>query len=320
MRPRQHRLLAPLRALWWLITWPYRLLTQAIAFLKQEPDERSISDLVVNLSEKSEVRMDLLQHLEVLRRHLFRAVIWLALGVSVGVIFSQPILDFLARPVGGVEQLRAIDVTEPIGVFMRVALLAGIALAFLPILFEFWLFAAPGLRPAEKAWSLIAIPFASALFVVGMAFAYYVLLPNGLPLLLNVAGIPVELRPSSYFRFVTGLMFWMGVAFEFPILIVILTVMRLVRPQSLMEHARLAVVIFAGLAAIITPTVDPVNMALVWLPTVGLYFLSIGLSYLVVFLRDRSIRAQTTPASSGQEAGAEMPAADALSDDAPTPA
>ncbi len=295
MRSRLQRLRYPLRLIWgWLrtvwrlLTLPYRWVVRAVHFLKQEPAEQPMGEIVAVLAEQAIARQTLIEHLEALRRHLFRSVIWLALGVSVGFTFNQPILEFLSLPAGGLSQLKAIDVTEPISVFMRVALLTGLALALLPILFEFWLFAAPGLRPSEKVWSLIAIPFAVTLFVLGMAFAYFVLLPNGLPLLLQIGGIPVELRPASYFRFVTGLMFWMGVAFEFPVLMVILTVMRLVQPQTLRQHARLAIVILAALAAIITPTVDPINMSLVWLPTVGLYFLSIGLSYLVVWLRGRS--------------------------------
>jgi sec-independent protein translocase protein TatC len=197
------------------------------------------------------------------------------------------VIDFLAVPGGGLENLKAIEVTESVGVFMRVSLMAGAALAFIPIFFEFWLFAAPGLRPAEKISSLIAMPFAALLFVSGMAFAYFVILPNGLPILLNFIGIQAELRPTSYFNFVTGLMFWLGVAFEFPILIVILTMMKVVKPKMLWNQARLAIVILAALAAMITPTVDPINMALVWIPTVLLYFISIGLSYLVVFLQGK---------------------------------
>ncbi len=148
-------------------------------------------------------------------------------------------------------------------------------------------FAAPGLRPVEKISSLVTLPFAAALFVGGMAFCYYVILPSGLPILLNFLDIQTELRPASYFNFVTNLMFWLGVAFEFPILIVILTMMRIVKPHMLKEHWRIAIIIIAVLAAMITPSPDAFNMALVMIPTSALYFISIGLSYLVVFLQGK---------------------------------
>ena len=113
-----------------------------------------------------------------------------------------------------------------------------------------------------------------------MAFTYYMLLPSALPFLLNFLGIQAQLRPQSYFSFVTGLMFWIGVAFEFPLLVYVVTAMGFVKPDAFARQWRLAVVVIAVAAAAITPTVDPVNMGLVMLPMVLLYFISIGLSYI----------------------------------------
>lgn len=286
---------APFRALWWIVSLPFRLIKKGIDFLKQEPSEQSLSDMFVSLTSEKETRQALIEEIEAFRKHLLRSVLWLAIGIGISFAFNQRMIEFLAGPVGGLEALKAIDVTESVGVFMRVSLIAGAAIAFIPIFFEFWLFAAPGLRPMEKTSSLIALPFAALLFVGGMAFSYYVILPSGLPILLNFIGVQAELRPTSYFNFVTGLMFWLGVAFEFPILIVALTMMRIVKPKMLKDQWRLAIVIIAILAAMITPTVDPVNMALVMVPTSALYFISIGLSYLVVFLQRKSdIEQETT--------------------------
>ena len=97
--------------------------------------------------------------------------------------------------------------------------------------------------------------------------------------MLNFMGIQAQLRPQSYFSFVTGLMFWLGVTFELPLLIYLLTALGFVKPRVLVGQWRLAVIIIAILAAAITPTVDPVNMALVMLPVTLLYFISIGFSY-----------------------------------------
>jgi sec-independent protein translocase protein TatC len=194
--------------------------------------------------------------------------------------FTQRLVEFLAAPIGGLSHLKAIEVTESVGVFMKVALLGGVAIALPYVAFELWLFAAPGLRPRERRYGLIGIPLAAIFFVSGMAFTYYMLLPSALPFLLNFLGIEAQLRPSSYFSFVTGLMFWIGVAFEFPLVIYVLTAIGLVKPQPLLRNWRIAVVVIAVLAAAITPTVDPVNMSLVMLPMTLLYFLSIALSYM----------------------------------------
>jgi sec-independent protein translocase protein TatC len=113
-----------------------------------------------------------------------------------------------------------------------------------------------------------------------MAFAYYVMMPAALPFLLNFMGIPTAIRPASYVGFTTGVMFWIGLAFEFPLVIFALAGMGLIRAQTLASQWRISVVIIAVLAAAITPTIDPVNMALVMGPMVLLYFLSIGLAYL----------------------------------------
>ncbi len=285
---------APFRAVWWVISLPFRLIKKGVAFLKLEPAERPLSDVFVSMVSDKEARQGLIEELDTLRKHLLRSVIWLFLGVAISFTFNQQVIDFLAIPIGGLEKLTAIDVTESIGVFMKVSLVCGVILAFIPIYFEFWLFAAPGLRPSEKTFSLVAMPFAALLFVGGMAFCYYVILPNGLPILVNFLDIKAELRPNSYFSFVTNLMFWMGVAFEFPVIIVILTMIRVVKPKMLKDQWRIAIVIIAILAAVITPTVDPVNMSLVMLPTIGLYIISIGLSYLVVYLQGRS-RSEVEP-------------------------
>jgi sec-independent protein translocase protein TatC len=93
-------------------------------------------------------------------------------------------------------------------------------------------------------------------------------------------GIQSELRPASYFRFILNIMFWIGVAFEFPLIIYVLSAVGFVKPDVLKQQWRLAIIIISILAAAITPTVDPVNMALVMLPMTLLYFISIGLSYL----------------------------------------
>ena len=271
---------APFRLLWWVISFPFRAYRQIREFLTDEPDEHALMDVVSGVVSDKDIRQAMWEQVEDLRKHLLRSILGLVLAVSISFIFTQSLISYLAQPVGGLDALKAIEVTESIGVFMKVALLSGIAISLPYIAFEFWLFAAPGLRPSSRKFGLIAIPLATLLFLCGMAFAYYVMMPAALPFLLNFMGIQAELRPQSYFNFITGVMFWIGVAFEFPLVIYVLTSIGFIKPKMLSEHWRIAIILIAVLAAAITPTVDPINMALVMAPMSLLYFISIGLSFI----------------------------------------
>src|SRR5436190_14836446 len=168
-----------------LLAFPFRFIKRAYRFLNEEPeDERPLIDALSSLATESEARASFWDHIEALRMHLLRAVLSLIVTVVISFSFTQNIVDFLARPVGGLKNLTAIEVTESIGVFMRVALLSGIALALPYIAFEFWLFAAPGLKPSERKFGLLGIPLAAIFFLTGMAFCYFVLLPSALKFLL----------------------------------------------------------------------------------------------------------------------------------------
>jgi sec-independent protein translocase protein TatC len=212
--------------------------------------------------------------------HLFRMLIGLAIGVGISFYFAIPLMNYLSEPVGGLPKLQAIQVTEEIGVFMRVALTSGIAIMLPYIAFEIWLFAAPGLTSREKKSTLVGIPIATVLFLSGMAFTFFVLLPSALPFLGGFTAISQNWTAGEYFGFITGLMIWIGIFFEFPLVIYILTSVGFVKPVILLKQWRIAIVIIAVIAAAVTPTVDPVNMGLVMLPMSLLYFISIGLSYI----------------------------------------
>ncbi len=274
-------LLFPFRLLWILFRLPRRAFQKLSFFFNQEPEEHPLGEVLANLPDKT-ARQQLLEHLEAFRAHLLRAVIAVGIGIVFSFFFTPQWIEFLARPIGGLSALKAIEVTESIGVFMRVALMAGLAIALPYVTFEFWLFAAPGLKPSTRKFSLLAIPLVFLFFIGGMAFAYYLMLPVALPVLLNFMGIQTELRPNSYFSFVTGLMFWMGIFFEFPFVLYLLTLIGWMRPQLLLRGWRIAILIIAIVAAAITPTVDPVNMFLVMLPMSALYFVGIGLSFLAI--------------------------------------
>jgi sec-independent protein translocase protein TatC len=275
-----HFILFPFRFAYAMITFPFRKLREFYAFLNEEPEENSFSDTVAGIVTDQSVRSNLLEHVWTFRTHLLRSVIVLSFFVIASFWVAGDMMTFLSEPIGGLEKLQAIQVTEEIGVFMRVAMSAGIALAFPYIAFEIWWFAAPGLKPREKKMGLAGIPLASLLFIGGMAFTFFIMLPAALPFLGGFTQISEFWAANEYFKFVTGLMFWIGLFFEFPLVIYVLSSVGLVKPEILREHWRIAVVVIAVLAAAVTPTVDPVNMGLVMLPMILLYFVSIGLSYI----------------------------------------
>jgi sec-independent protein translocase protein TatC len=254
-------------------------------FMNEEPEDVPIGD---SFQKAFDHPQDILFHLDALRKHILRALTFLGLMTVLSFFFTAQILDLLARPIGGMDVLVAIDPTEPISVFMRVALLSGFAMSIPYIVLEAWLFIAPGLKRSSRLFGLAAIPIATLFFIGGMAFAYFVMMPAALPFLIHFLGMSAQIRPSSYVRFVTGLLFWIGVAFEFPLVIYILARLGLVRAKALAQHWRLAVVGISIMAAAITPTVDPVNMSLVMAPMIVLYFMSIGLAYIAQRGREKN--------------------------------
>jgi sec-independent protein translocase protein TatC len=172
--------------------------------------------------------------------------------------------------------------TEGITIDFRVALTAGLVMAMPFLVYQFLMFILPGLEPTEKQYILWGVPFATLLFFIGVLFAWYILTPAAVGFL--SAWQPEifiqQWQSREYVPFVTSLVFWVGLSFETPLIIFIMTKIGLVTPQFLLKQWRFAVVIIAIAAAMITPTVDPFNMGLVMLPLIVLYGLSILLSYL----------------------------------------
>jgi len=279
---------APFRLIIWvfkkIFQWIGNLLGGFKVLFLEEPEDTPLPE---SLAKAVQSPTDVLDHLNELRKNLFRGLLFFMITTALSFVFIQELLDWISKPVGGLDSLQAIEVTEPLGTVMRVALLAGFSAALPYITFELWLFAAPGLKKRSRIFGLIAIPVAFIFFMGGMAFAYFVMMPTALPFLINFMGINTVPRPSSYVSFVTGLMFWIGIAFEFPLVIFALANIGLIKARSLAAQWRIAILVIAVASAAITPTIDPVNMGLVMGPMIFLYFLSIGLAYIAQGRRER---------------------------------
>lgn len=259
-----------------IINWLYHRYLRVVAFFTEEEEDTPLPDAFAKTIENPQ---GILFHLNELRKHLLRSVLVLIATTALAFTFITDIMKFLAGPLeGGLDALRAIEVTENIGTVMRVSLLSGFAFAFPYIVLEIWLFVAPGISVRSRIKGLMSIPIAVILFVSGLAFTYYVMLPTALPFLFNFMGLSTEARPASYFSFVTSILFWIGLAFQFPLLTYFLADFGLVDAQMLISQWRLAIVIIAIVAAAVTPTIDPINMGLVMAPMIILYFVSIILA------------------------------------------
>src|SRR6185369_1387078 len=161
------------------------------------------------------------------------------------------------------------------------SLLGGFFLGMPINVYQIMAFILPGLKRNERKWLLVMVPFATLLFVAGVLFTWFVMLPSAIPFLENFMGITTQVRPENYFDFITRLMFWIGICFELPLIIMFLARLKFVTAKQLLGGWRYAVVAIAIIAAAVTPTVDPVNMGLVMAPLMGLYAISILLAAIV---------------------------------------
>lgn len=230
--------------------------------------------------EDPERNLTLSGHIEELRKRLLYALIALGVGTLISFAFADQIIAFISQPIGGLANLQSIEITENLGVFMRVSLLCGFVISLPVILYELLAFILPGLHPNERRWVFWTIPAVTVMFLLGAAFAFYVMLPAAIPFLTNFLGVKTVPRLSNYISFVTSLMFWIGVSFQAPLIIFFLAKLKLVDAKTLAKQWRLAFVLIAIIAAMVTPTVDPVNMSLLMLPLILLYWISVLLAFI----------------------------------------
>jgi len=231
--------------------------------------------------------MTVLEHLMELRQRLIKAVLALIIATLFSLLFTRHFLALLTVPMGD-NLPQAIGPTETIVIYFKVALIGGLILAMPVIVYQLISFIVPGLYPHERRYLRIIVPAASLLFATGVAFAYYVMLPAAIPFLLGFMGDIIRQQWSieKYISLVTGLMFWVGVIFETPLIVAFLAYLGVVSPGMLWKNFRYAIVLIAIIAAVATPTPDPINMALLMLPLVLLYLLSILLALLVYRRRE----------------------------------
>jgi len=220
----------------------------------------------------------LLDHVVELLLRLRNSAIILVIFAAVGLFFAKPILAFLIAPYGG--KLQVLGPTEGISILIRVGLTLGAAVSSPFVLYQILAFVLPGLEAHEKRALFLVVPAAFVLFLVGAAFAWFIMIPSAINFLatFEIDIFNVEWTAERYVPFVLSLAFWIGLSFEMPLVFMFLGRLGVVGPRQLLGYWRHAIVIIAIIAAAITPTVDPFNMMLVMGPLITLYFLSILLT------------------------------------------
>ena len=244
---------------------------------------------------KDERAVSLGSHLTELRRRLTYAALSVLVTTLVAFVFHEQVLILLMEPA---QQFVDIpngkpiytELTEFISVAAKTSLLVGLFVSLPFVLYQVVMFVAPGLNPKERKYLYLLMPASLLAFVVGAAFGYRVLFPPMVNFLLNfgsdVATPMISIR--SYVNLMLTLLFWMGIIFEIPVVIFFLAKIGLVSPEALARNRRYAIVVAFILGAVITPTFDPINQALVAGPIIVLYEVSVWLAKLAARGRRRS--------------------------------
>ncbi len=233
-----------------------------------------------------ERQLSVRQHLRELRRRLLLSCLAVLIGAMAGFYFHETLIELLKQPGGlnepGAAELQAISITENLSVTVKVSLVAGLVLAFPIVLYQVVRFVAPGLTGRELRYLLAFLPASLLFFAGGCAFGYFVLLPKALDFLLEWGSsfATVEPRISNYINTTVMLVFWMGVVFETPLVMFLLAKLGIVTARTYARFRRYWLVVAFILAALITPTVDPMNQALVAAPLIVMYELGVLLARL----------------------------------------
>ena len=224
-------------------------------------------------------------HFVELRKRIVFSIIIYLLATILGFVFHRNILSLMVEPVTEINQLTQglpiyTNITEFWSVVMKVSLLSGLLLSFPMISYQVLAFTLPGLKKNEKKFILILLPGSIVSFYLGASFGFFVLLPPAIKFLVFFGGDISEplIRIGSLVQLTINLMMWMGVCFQLPIIMYLLTIIKVVDSKKLSYLRKYFIIFSFILGAIITPTFDPINQIIVALPIMALYEIGILLS------------------------------------------
>jgi sec-independent protein translocase protein TatC len=231
---------------------------------------------------EDDVHLTLREHLLELRKRLKWAVLFLGLGFVASYHWSIELFHFLMRPVfaalpEGEKSLHFSSSTEPFFIYLKVGLYAGLFVASPAILWQVWAFIAPGLYRRERRAIMPFVLAATLFFLAGAAFCYVVILPPAFEFLINSAGPDIKpvLMMDQQLGLVMTLILAFGIIFELPLVLTFLGMVGIVDYKFLSKYRRHAIVLNVIVAAVVTPTGDPFNLALMAVPMILCYELGV---------------------------------------------
>ena len=228
--------------------------------------------------------MSLMEHLEELRRRIVHSAAYLCVGFVVAYMFHERLYGFVDAPLNHLGiKLNYTHPMDPLNLYLQVSLIGGAILASPFILYQVWLFIAPGLYQKEKRF---VIPFMAAtvgLFLTGASFGYFFVLPGALKILIVQFGSKFNpmVTIEEYTGFFLSVILGLGISFEMPILIFFLALFGIVSPRFLWKNIRYAILAVFLVAAIITPSPDPWTMCIYAIPMLALYMIGIAVAWWV---------------------------------------
>ena len=227
----------------------------------------------------------LVEHLDELRSRLIVAIVAIVPLFALTFVFHEQIMEWLIGPLPDDKKLVTLGVTEPFTTSVKVSMIAALALALPVVLWQAWAFFAPAVQPHFERVILVFVVLATALFVIGVAFMYTIVLPRALDFLTSYdANIyDIQIRASYYYTFAAMTLLAGGLAFLMPIFVLGLVRLRVLTSDRLRANRRIAYVALL-VFAILLPTVDPVSLAFETFPLLILFEMSIWLS---VFMERR---------------------------------
>lgn len=236
-------------------------------------------------AKKSPDEMTFLEHLEDLRKRIFYSLLALFVAVIPGAIWATDIFDILAKPLSKYlpegQKLAYTKLTSPFMLYMKVAFLAALFLAIPFILLQIWYFVAPGLYQKEKKYVWPFVIFTSVFFMMGAVFGYFVIFPYACKFFLNVGqNFQAVITVEEYFSLMLKLLLGIAAVFELPTLIFFLSRMGVITSRWMIKKYKYAILVVFILAALITPTPDPVSQAILAGPMLALYTFGILIAFL----------------------------------------
>lgn len=245
------------------------------------------------------LRMSFMEHLEELRRRIITSLYGLAVAFVLSIVYCYKLWEIISEP--AVAALKTLHVdppqlitTTPMEgfsiIWVKLPLLCSVFLGSPWIVYQVWAFISPGLYKRERRWAIPFVLLTGGLFIAGGCFAYFLAFRYGLTFLLGISLLAGNVKPmvtiTEYFDLFVNVTLGVGLVFELPVLIFMLTLLRVVSPRFLIRHSRYAILIIVIVAAIITPTPDVFNLMLFAIPMCALYFVGVFASYLLVLRRE----------------------------------